>query len=47
MAQRSQRCKRKDVRSTEYGVAWNGFECKWLECGTTNMQDVDVDDGAR
>ena len=36
MTQRSQRGKRKDERSTEDGVAWNGFECKWLECGTTN-----------
>ena len=45
MAQQSQRGKRKDERSTEYGVAWNGFECKWLNCVTTN--DVDVDDGAR
>ena len=38
MAQRSQRGKRKDERSTEDGVAWNGFECKWLECGTTNCK---------
>ena len=36
MAQRSQRGNRKDERSTEDGVAWSGFECKWLECGTTN-----------
>ena len=32
MVQRSQSGKRKD------GVAWNGFECKWLECGTTNCK---------
>ena len=38
MAQRSQRGKRKDERSTEDGMAWNGFECKWLECGTTNCK---------
>ena len=38
MAQLSQRGKRKDERSTEDGVAWNGFECKWLECGTTNCK---------
>ena len=19
-------------------MAWNGFECKWLECGTTNCK---------
>ena len=36
MAHRSQRGKQKDERSTEDGVTWNGFECKWLECGTTN-----------
>ena len=30
--------KRKDERSTEDGVVWNGFECKWLECGTTNCK---------
>ena len=39
MAQRSHRGKRNYKRSTEDGVAWNDFECKW--------QDVDVDDGAR
>ena len=38
MAQRSQRDKRKDERSTDDGVAWNGFECKWLEYGTTNCK---------
>ena len=38
MAQRSWRCKLKDERSTEDGVVWNGFECKWLECGTTNCK---------
>ena len=38
MAQRSQRGKQKDERSTDDGMAWNGFECKWLECGTTNCK---------
>ena len=38
MAQRSQRGKRKGERSTDDGMAWNGFECKWLECGTTNCK---------
>ena len=38
MAQRSQRGKRKDERSTDDGMAWNGFECKWLECGTANCK---------
>ena len=38
MAERSQRGKRKDERNTADGVAWNGFECKWLECGTTNCK---------
>ena len=38
MAKRSQRGKRKDERSTEDGVAWNGIECKWLECGTTSCK---------
>ena len=38
MAPRSQRGKRKDERSPDDGVAWNGFECKWLECGTTNYK---------
>ena len=38
MAQWSQRGKQKDERSTEDGVVWNGFECKWLECGTTNCK---------
>ena len=38
MAQQSQRRKRKDERSTEDGVAWNSFGCKWLECGTTNCK---------
>ena len=38
MAQQSQRGKRKDERSTDDGVAWNGFECKWLECDTTNCK---------
>ena len=37
MAQRSQRGNRKD-ESTENGVTWNGFECNWLECGTTNCK---------
>ena len=38
IAERSQRGKRKDERSTDDGVAWNGFECKWLEGGTTNCK---------
>ena len=38
IAQRSQRGKRKGERSTDYGMAWNGFECKWLECGNTNCK---------
>ena len=38
MAQRSQRGKRKDERSTDDGMAWNGFECKWLESGTANCK---------
>ena len=38
MAHRSQRGKQKDERSTEDEVAWDGFECKWLECGTTNCK---------
>ena len=38
MTQRTQRGKRKDERSTEDGLAWNGFECKWLECGNTNCK---------
>ena len=38
MSQRSQRGKRKDERSTEDGVGWNCFECKWLECGTTSCR---------
>ena len=37
MAQRSQRGKRK-YESTENGVAWNGFECKWFEYGTINCK---------
>ena len=36
MAQRSQRGKRKDERSTDDGMAWNCSECTWSECGTTN-----------
>ena len=36
--EKSQRGKRKDERSTDDGMAWNGFECKWLECGTTNCK---------
>ena len=43
MAQRSQRGKRKDERSTEDETAWNGFESKW----DNELHDVDVDDGAR
>ena len=55
MAQRSQRDKRKDERSTDDGMAWNGFECKCLECGTTNCKmwmsmmvpdEVDMEHGA-
>ena len=38
MVQQSQRGKLKDERSTDDGVAWNGFECKWSECGTTNCK---------
>ena len=38
MAQRSKRGKRQDEKSTEDGVVWNGFECKWLECSTTNCK---------
>ena len=38
MAQRTLRCKRKDERNTEDGVAWNGFDCKWSECSTTNYK---------
>ena len=38
MAQRSQRGKRNDERSTDDGMAWNGFECTWLECGTANCK---------
>ena len=38
MAQQSQRGKRRDERSTEDGMALNSFECKWLECGSTNCE---------
>ena len=38
MAQRSKRGKRTDERSTDDGMAWNGFEYKWLGCGTTNCK---------
>ena len=40
MAQRSQRGKRRDERSTDDEIAWNGFECKWLSMMVPDEVDI-------
>ena len=27
-----------DERGTDDGIVWNGFECKWLQCGNPNCK---------
>ena len=26
------------MKEVQDGIAWNGFQCKWLECGSTNCK---------